>query len=220
MNMKLMDHVIDTSADAYSGTDMADSFVIFHDGLSAWWEVGAQAHMTARGFKHRQIRNITANIGTRYEAKVVGDSPEICRGLDSHGFADMKAAILKYVSYSSLYEQDDPRRFILGTPEGVLSAIRRAWTVAPTSKRIVEDILDFEVVLDKIVEHEGCVVPDEDLRNGRRARQWERVNEKGICKNKPRKKQRKSTLISTVPIHPDIADAREMLLAIGKEFTH
>ena len=34
----------------------------------------------------RQIKNITANLGTRCEGKIVGDTPEMCRALDSHGF--------------------------------------------------------------------------------------------------------------------------------------
>ena len=54
--------------------------------------------MKALGFEHRQIRNITANKGTRYEGKVVGDSPEMYRALDSNGFADLKAAIMAYSS--------------------------------------------------------------------------------------------------------------------------
>ena len=30
--------------------------------------------------------NTTAYLGTRYEGKIVGDSPEMCRALGSHGF--------------------------------------------------------------------------------------------------------------------------------------
>ena len=89
-----MDHVIASSTAAFAGTTHALDFTIFHDGLSAWWEADAQAHLAARGFANRQIRNITANKGTRYENKIVGDSPEMCRALDSHGFADLKAAIV------------------------------------------------------------------------------------------------------------------------------
>ena len=89
-----MDHVVSTSTAAFSGTTHALDFFIFHDGLSAWWEVDAQTHLAALGFADRQIRNTTANIGTRYEGKIVGDSPEMCRALDSHGFADLKAAIV------------------------------------------------------------------------------------------------------------------------------
>jgi hypothetical protein len=36
----------------------------------------------------------------------------------------------------------------------------RCWQVDPTSERIVEDIEGFSRVLDIIIEHSGCVVPD------------------------------------------------------------
>jgi hypothetical protein len=33
----------------------------------------------------------------------------MCRGLDSHGFADLKAAVMTYASYTSVYlDKDDP----------------------------------------------------------------------------------------------------------------
>jgi len=44
------------------------------------------------------------------------------------------------------------RRFELGIPDEVLRSTERAWTVAPTSKRIVEDILALPRVLSKIIE--------------------------------------------------------------------
>jgi hypothetical protein len=50
--------------------------------------------MRAQGFERRQIRNIDANKGTHYKGKIVGDSPEMCRALDSHSYADLKAAVL------------------------------------------------------------------------------------------------------------------------------
>jgi hypothetical protein len=173
----IMDHVVRESTAAYAGTNHAADFMIFHDGLSAWWEVEAQAHMATLGFKDRQIKNITANLGTRYAGKIVGDSPEMCRALDSHGFADLKAAIYKYASLTSVCPLGDPRRFNLGTPAEVLRCIKRAFAVAPSSKRIVEDILVMGLVLDKIIAAEGCVVPDEDMRHGRRARRRVDVNQ-------------------------------------------
>jgi hypothetical protein len=214
-----MDHVIDESIKAYRGTQHEHDFVIFHDGLSAWWEKGAQEHMKARGFEHRQIRNITANKGTRYEGKIVGDSPEICRSLDAHGFADFKAAILAYASFTSIYQVDDPRRFKLGTPEQVFSSMERAWVVAPTSKRIVEDITGLPRILEKIIEFKGCVVPDEGLRHGRRLEEkWESVQaarKKGLQK-KAVKKQRKETIVSSYPMHPHVTEARQILARGGK----
>ncbi len=64
----------DTTA-AYAGTNHAADFMIFHDGLSAWWEVEVQAHMATLGFKDPQVNNISANLGTRYEGEIVGAGP-------------------------------------------------------------------------------------------------------------------------------------------------
>ena len=81
--------------------------------------------MAALGLANRQIRNTTAIKGTRHEGKIVCNSPEMCRALDSHCFADLKAALTKYASFTSVYEQDDERRFHLGTPQQLLSSIER-----------------------------------------------------------------------------------------------
>ena len=129
----------------------------------------------------------------------------MCRALDSHGFADLKAAIYKYASLTSMYPLGDLRRFNLGTPAEVFRCIERAFSVAPSSKRIVEDILVLDLVLDKIIEAEGCVVPDEDMRHGRRARATEWTSIKptgGELKPKARARQRKETIMRTVPVHP------------------
>lgn len=59
-----MEHVIDRSTEAYANTPYWSSFMIFHDGLSAWWEPDAQKYTEDRGFKNRQFRNTAANKGT------------------------------------------------------------------------------------------------------------------------------------------------------------
>jgi len=41
--------------------------------------------------------------------------------------------------------------------------------VAPTSDRIIEDIEHLPIVVEKIIEYEGALVPDEVIRSGRRA---------------------------------------------------
>ncbi|KAJ1382079.1 hypothetical protein B484DRAFT_461950, partial [Ochromonadaceae sp. CCMP2298] len=154
----LMAHVIDESERIYAGTPQADTFSIFHDGLSAWWEKEAQEYMQMRGYAHRQLRCIgLVNKGTRYAGRMVGDSPEICRALDAHGFADHKLSMAYHTSLSSIYAEDDPRRFGMGTPTAVSSTMRRCWKMEPTSERIVEDIEQFAHVLDVIIEHQGCV---------------------------------------------------------------
>jgi hypothetical protein len=148
----LMGQVVAESTKAYAGTPRANEFRIFHGGLSAWWEAGAQEHMASLGMSNRLIRNITANAGTRYEFKIIGDSPEMCRGLDSHGLTDFKAAVMTYASYISVSPgKDGPQRFNLGTPAEVFRSTERAWAVATTSKRICEDIFMPPFVLGKII---------------------------------------------------------------------
>ena len=209
----IMDHVISESKKVYAGTPQEHDFKIFHDGLSQWWEADAQKHMHEKGFKERQLQaEGDTNKGTRYEAKVVGDSPELCRGLDSHGFADLKRAINLGVALSCRYPIGDPRKFTLGTPKEVWSTMTRAWEVEPTSERIVEDIKAFPRVLQKIVNARGCIVKDEFLRTGRRE---VRSDGKGILRNKPRSRQRKATL-TFPPIHPDHRQAYDEILAIAQ----
>ena len=203
-----MDHVVSTSTAAFSGTTHALDFFIFHDGLSAWWEADAQTHLAALGFADRQIRNTTANIGTRYEGKIVGDSPEMCRALDSHGFADLKTAIVKYASYTSLYPAGDPRRFNLGTPPELFHSIQRTWAVAPTMRRIIEDVMALPRVLNVIIDAQGCVVQDEEFRDLRHGRRGEGVGSKG---RKQRPQELIATLSSGVPDIPEIAEAKEMI---------
>jgi len=76
----------------------------------------------------------------------------------------------------------------------VFRSIERAFAVAPTSKRVVEDILALPMVLDRIIEHKGTVVEDEALRHGRRLakhKTWESLKpNKAPLKNKPRSFQR------------------------------
>ena len=70
-------------------------------------------------------------------------------------------------------------------------------------------------MLGKIIEYEGCMVPDEALRHGRRLanhKTWESLKQnKAPLQNKPRSFQRIETLISGVPSHPDVEEARKIL---------
>jgi hypothetical protein len=210
---QIIQHVVDTSTKAYKGTPREKDFMIFHDGLSAWWEKGSQDLMAKLGFRDRQLRGLgSTNKGTRYEGKLPGDSPEVCRGLDAHGFADFERAVTYNCAVSSAYPVGDERRMSMGTPPAVSKTLIKCWTIAPTSERIVEDISAFPRVLGKIVAAEGCVVKDEFLRSGRRER---RADGKGFCKNKPRASQRKATL-KAAPLHPDCQEAYDAFVKGAK----
>lgn len=70
----------------------------------------------------------------------------------------------------------------------------------------MEDISNFGRVLDIIIDHRGCVVPDYNLRTGRRYVSLR--DEEVVLKQKPRDCQRKTTLSGlTIPIHHDCNEA-------------
>jgi hypothetical protein len=83
------------------------------------------------------------------------------------------------------------------------SSIIRAWEIAPSSQRIVDDISKLPEILKTIIKHDGAVIPDEYFRTGRRYVSCKNEN-KEI--KKPRNSQRKST-IEQNEIHPDCIEA-------------
>jgi hypothetical protein len=109
-------------------------------------------------------------------------------------------------------DKDEPRHFNLGTPAEEFRSIERAWAVAPTSKRICEDIPMPPFVLGKIIAAQGTTVEDEALQQRRRKakhRTWGSVHQRaGSLVNKPLSFQRIEALASSVPTHPDVEPAR------------
>jgi len=158
-------------------TEMQELFFIFHDGLKAWWEKEAQEHSHQHGFRDRQLccldptnENLPA-----YRHKVAGDSTEICRGLDSHGFADLICNIVFYKSITCDYGNNDPRKFKTGTLNELSYTMSRCWQIDPISDRIIEDIERFFRVLDIIIDHCGRVAPEMNFRSFRRAESYDKL---------------------------------------------
>jgi len=125
-------------------TPYSDSWFIFHDHLSAWWEKEAQEYLRERGMFDRQVRAWgETNIEfSRYHESLVGDRPEMC-ALDTHLFADLEHALLtNVVATSSLPKgpPDDPGehgRYDNGTPKELSSAMRRTWEYCPTTASVL-----------------------------------------------------------------------------------
>lgn len=170
----------------------------------------AQEHLETLGFRHRQLRCVgPTNAESKYYAgRVVGDSPEFARGLDCHGFAHLAQSMGYNIALSSRYPVGDPRRMEMGTPAQVMNTIKKYWEMCePTSKQIVDDILGFPDMLQKVIDAKGCMVPDLALRTGRR---YVHAGGTGQLEHKPRARQRKETLISR-PCHPDCIAARDSI---------
>lgn len=164
-------YVMTESRKVYAGTAVQDTFIIFYDGLKQRWAKEDQEYLhTKWHMNDRQLRAFgDTNVGTRYECGVIGDSPELCWGLDAYGFSDLERCISYHVALSSFIKDfNDPRCFKLGTPADVFKTISRCWEFEPASTRIVQDIQDFERVLGLIVDAGGIIVEGEGLRHGRR----------------------------------------------------
>ena len=82
--------------------------------------------------------------------------------------------------------------------------------VAPDSLLVVEDVDHLPVPLGKIIAAEGCVVPGEFLRTGRRMR---RADGTGECAGEVRKRQRKATLVAKKH-HPELDEAYAHLMSV------
>jgi len=55
----------------------------------------------------------------------------------------------------------------MGTPAEAFRTMKRCWAMT-LSLCIVQDVQKFELVVDRIIEAQGCLVKDENLRSGRR----------------------------------------------------
>jgi hypothetical protein len=85
--------------------------MIYHDGLKQWWTKFAPAYMKARGYENRQLRILHGTYGEPvkkvhkwYYGTLVGQSPEICRALDAHGFVDLDRVCALYCALVSLLD--------------------------------------------------------------------------------------------------------------------
>ena len=168
----LIDHIVAEGDRVFRGTKHEGSWIIGHDALSQYWEPDALAHLEAKGFPPSRLlcAQGSTNLGTRYAGKLVGNSPELMP-LDSNLFADLEYAIKQHCALTHDLPKDDPRKFSLGNPEQVWSAMIRSWETIP-AERIQTDIGRWVRALEMIVQAKGAVVPELDNRHGRRARKF------------------------------------------------
>ena len=104
-------------------------------------------------------------------------SPELYRGLDSYGFADLDAAVTLNCSLATYHPKGHAMgaKLNLGNVGALWNCMAKTcMMLAPTSGRIAEGIMKIVPVPGKIIEAKGGLVPDEFYRTGRL---WRRVND-------------------------------------------
>ena len=168
----LIDHLLAEGKRLFQDTLFANSFVLFHDALKEFWEKGAQEYLRE---KHKFgldrlicIQGDTNDkVAAHYKGRLVGDTPELCP-LDTNLFSDFETAMSQNLGHTDTLPHSDPEKFLVGTPAEVQKTMLRSWEQAPTSERIVQDIMRVPRAIDDIIAHHGAKVPHLDNRKGRR----------------------------------------------------
>ena len=135
----------------FKGTRYEHTWRVYHDHLKVMWEAGGIALMKSIGLYDHMLKIEGRPDLKLYNNKLVGNSPELCRGLDAHGFADLESSIAFHCATTSTYPVGDIRRFNIGNLTETDSTVLRCWEMEPTPARIKQDIEGLPHVLDLIM---------------------------------------------------------------------
>ena len=127
-----------------------------------------------------------------YKHRLVGNSPEFMP-LDTNLFADLERIIITHRALTYEYQNNDPKKFCLGTKPQCASAMRRAFTMIP-DHRIIRDCERWAEAYKVVYDNKGKVVRGWGRRTGRRSDK-ERANPEHVTE-----------------FHPDAADGVKKLL--------
>jgi len=198
----MLDHIWSESKALFTGSPYEKCFTIYHDHLKLMWGKEGIDHMKNIGMWPHMLK-ITQPyhhlVNQVWRDCVVGDSPENASGLDRTGFQAMQQCYLFHVALTAKLLRDDPNKWSLGTPTSVTQCMMRAWEISPTPEHTAKDWMALRGIQQRIVDAEGCVVPDIVMRGGHRA--VARADGSGNLESRYRDRQRKSTL-SVWKVHP------------------
>jgi hypothetical protein len=174
----LIQHIVDETARFYQNTEFENTWRFYHDSLSLLTAKDTISWMKTKGYYDRWIHpqlDVNAEF-TRYRDNPPGNSPEMMP-MDVSLNKDIHESVSRHCSLSRalLKRMDiatDHRAFSLSTPKEGSRAYLRLYHpetgIAPTSKRIIQDIEGVYVAMVKICEAEGAFVPGLADRAGKR----------------------------------------------------
>ena len=147
-------------------------FHIYHDALIYLTHKSCQNKLEDLGIKDTFIGPVLdCNVGTVYEGRNVGNSPEMMP-LDCSLFADVSHVLSVHCAITSSITKDSKykaAKFSMATPKDVQSAVNRLWPeMFQNTTRIRDDILKVLSSMKTIISHKGAMVNGIGDRKGRR----------------------------------------------------
>ena len=184
---ELVEHIDSVTKKAFENTPYKDNYYWAHDSLKQMTEATCVQWMKDEGYYDRWIKpelecndvvvtNVDGKVKktTTYKGRPVGDQPELMP-LDASLNWDIDCSLDMHVLLTSHLERDHPMKFRKDTPKRISEAIHKIYDpingVAPSSKRIVEDVKRVLTSIKAIVEAGGKVVPGLVNRNGHRRKE-------------------------------------------------
>jgi hypothetical protein len=144
----LVEWIVSSSKKMFEGTTHEDDWVFYHDALCQLTAKETINWLKEKGWYDRWIHPINGLHQNQadlkiYRSRPVGDRPENMPW-DNNLNQDVHLSVNHHVLFTSLYDEDDERKFSLSTPKRASFAYRRILHpetgVAPSSDRIVHDV--------------------------------------------------------------------------------
>lgn len=225
--MELVEHIVVESKKFFTGTEHEDSWFFYHDALSIMTEKCTVLWMKEKDYyKHWILPQLGLNddIGS-YGGRPVGNSPEYMPwdaslNKDAHESVS-RHCILSRATLKQQKKTYDVRQFSMATPTEGARAYHRILCpingVAPSSKRIVQDIEGVFTAMGVVQANKGCYVHGLAERTGRRFITSDAHQQKRREWGGKRKRKDWSQLHLRTTMHPDLLDMREEEKAIKKQ---
>ena len=182
---ELVSHIMKETETAYSGTQYANTWMVYHDALSLMTAADCQEWMKGQYVdKENKISYYDKWIlpvldlnkaYSRFHGKPIGNSPEMmpldnCLNKDLHESVTRHVLMSKSAARKAEVPTNDPRLFSLKTPKAGSSAYDRIWNpvtgVGPPSRRIIQDIEKVVDAMKRIHAQKGAFVPNLAQRPG------------------------------------------------------
>ena len=172
----LVDFMMKESKALMANTVHANDWFFYHDALSLLTSKECRQYMEntyfdgIRAYDKWLIPTKDVNVGTKYNGRCVGNSPEFMP-LDNSLNNDLQVSHRYHCAVTAHLPKDDPRKHTLATPKRITDGLKKIWenpVGAPNPERVVEDVNRAFDAFKTVYEADGNIVKGLANRNGHR----------------------------------------------------